>query len=78
MFLYDLELPEDFIPRNTDGEISSFALIPVEEVAARVRSGSDFKFNVNLVIIDFLIRHGYLSPDLEPEYLDLVTGLRRG
>jgi len=43
-----------------------------------VRSGSDFKFNVNLVIIDFLIRHGYLSPDLEPDYLGLVSGLRRG
>jgi 8-oxo-dGTP pyrophosphatase MutT (NUDIX family) len=78
MFLYDLELPADFVPRNTDGEISSFALVPLEEVAERVRSSSDFKFNVNLVIIDFLIRHGYLSPDLEPDYLGLVSGLRRG
>ncbi|MEO0034473.1 MAG: hypothetical protein RLZZ501_496, partial [Pseudomonadota bacterium] len=31
-----------------------------------------------LVILDFLIRHGHLSPDHEPDYLDLVAGLRRG
>jgi hypothetical protein len=77
MFLYDLEVPEDFIPRNTDGEITSFALMPVEEVMERVRTSFDFKFNVNLVIIDFLIRHGYLLPDTEPDYLALVRGLRQ-
>lgn len=78
MFLYDLAVPEDFTPRNTDGEISSFRLMPVEEVAERVRTSDDFKFNVNLVIIDFLIRHGILRPDDEPDYLALVNGLRRG
>jgi hypothetical protein len=78
MFLYDLDLPESFVPRNTDGEISGFTLMTVEDVAERVRDSFDFKFNVNLVIIDFLIRHGVLSPDDEPDYLNLVNGLRRG
>jgi hypothetical protein len=35
----------------------------------------DFKFNVALVNIDFLVRRGYLSPD-EPGYVDIVEGLR--
>ena len=78
IFLFDLEVPGSFVPRNTDGEISGFTLMPVEEVAERVRTTFDFKFNVNLAIIDFLIRHGVLLPDNEPDYLELVNGLRRG
>ncbi|MFD2232429.1 DUF4743 domain-containing protein [Phaeospirillum tilakii] len=78
MFCYDLAVPEDFVPRNTDGEIDRFTLMPVAEVARLVRDTTRFKFNVNLVILDFLIRHGHLSPDREPDYLDLVAGLRRG
>jgi len=78
MYCFDLDLPESFVPRNTDGEISSFALMPVPEVAQRVRDTGDFKFNVNLVITDFLIRHGVLTPDTQPDYVDLVAGLRRG
>ncbi len=57
LFMYDLELPLDFEPRNTDGEVESFALLPVAEVAALVRDTDDFKFNVGPVIIDFLRRH---------------------
>lgn len=76
LFLYDLEVPEGFTPRNRDGEIVEFRLMPAREVVARVRDGEDFKFNVNLVIIDFALRHGLVSPD-EPDYLDLVTGLHR-
>lgn len=78
MFCFDLELPADFVPRNTDGEIDEFMLLPIDEVAARVRDTDDFKFNVNLVIIDFLIRHGLLRPDDEPDYVAIVHGLRRG
>ncbi|TAN64196.1 MAG: DUF4743 domain-containing protein [Magnetospirillum sp.] len=78
MYCYDLDVPDDFTPRNTDGEISDFTLMPVAEVARQVRDTGNFKFNVNLVITDFLIRHGLLSPDAEPDYLDIVAGLRRG
>ena len=76
LFVYDLALDPAFAPRNTDGEIESFALMPVDAVAERLRATDDFKFNVNLVIIDFLIRHGMIAPD-HPEYLDLVAGLHR-
>lgn len=76
LFLYDLELPADFVPRNTDGEVERFDLWPLAQVAASVRDSDDWKFNVNLTVIDFLIRHGWLTPD-HPEYLDLCRGLRR-
>ena len=42
---------------------------------ATVRDTDDFKFNCALVVIDFLIRHGLLTPDDEPDYLRLVSGL---
>ncbi|TWB16928.1 uncharacterized protein DUF4743 [Nitrospirillum amazonense] len=76
LFCYDLALSRDIIPRNTDGEVEAFELWPLARVADSVRTTDDWKFNVNLVVIDFLIRHGQLSPDHEPDYMDLVTGLR--
>jgi 8-oxo-dGTP pyrophosphatase MutT (NUDIX family) len=76
LFLYDLEVPDGFTPRNTDGEIVAFTLMDAEEVVDRVRRTDEFKFNVNLVIIDFALRHGLVTPD-DPDYLAMVTGLRR-
>ena len=78
MFCYDLELPADFTPVPTDGEVDEFYLWPVEKVAETVRDSFEFKFNCNLVVIDFLIRHGLLDPDTEPDYSALVHGLRAG
>jgi hypothetical protein len=75
MYCYDLEVPEDFQPVNTDGEVAGFELQPVEQVMATVRETDEFKLNCNLVIIDFLIRHGLIGPE-EPDYLDLIQGLR--
>ena len=76
LFVYDIEMPADFVPENRDGEIVDFELMPVSAVLDRIRTTSDFKFNVNLVILDFALRHGLLSPD-DPEYLDIATGLHR-
>ncbi|MCK4709303.1 MAG: NUDIX domain-containing protein, partial [Gammaproteobacteria bacterium] len=74
MYCYDLELPEEFIPRCTDGEVESFELLPLERVAKIVHDSSDFKLNCNLVIIDFLIRHEYITAE-HSEYGDLIQGL---
>ena len=76
LFLYDLEVPLGFTPRNTDGEIVAFEPMMASAVVERVRRTDDFKFNVNLVIIDFALRHGLVTPE-DPEYLDLVIGLHR-
>ncbi|MBK5964963.1 DUF4743 domain-containing protein [Thiocystis minor] len=75
MYCYDLELPEDFAPRCTDGEVETFYRLPVEEVRDLVRDTGEFKLNCNLVIIDFLIRHGLLAQS-DPEYLTILRGLR--
>lgn len=77
LYVYDLALPSDFEPRNTDGEIDAFHLWPIERVVDIVRDTDEFKFNCALVVIDFLIRHGLIEPD-HPDYLDLLHGLRSG
>jgi 8-oxo-dGTP pyrophosphatase MutT (NUDIX family) len=76
LFAYDLELPEGFVPKNRDGELVEFALLPIEEVLERIRTTRDFKFNVNLIILDFALRHGVLGPR-HAEYLEVATGLHR-
>lgn len=75
-FTFDLELPPDFRPRNTDGEVAEFMLWPVERVMETVRMTTDFKFNINLTLIDFFIRHGLIGPD-DPGYLATIDALRR-
>lgn len=76
LFVFDLEMPADFVPKNQDGEIAHFELMPASAVVDRIRTSDDFKFNVNLVILDFALRHGVVGPD-DPEYLDVATGLHR-
>lgn len=75
LFVYDLKLPEDFVPENADGEISGFVRWPARQALRVVEETDEFKFNVNLVIIDFAIRHGLIDPE-HPDYAKLVHGLR--
>ena len=77
LFVYDLEVPESFEPVNRDGEIAAFMLWPVRTVLETLRDSDAFKFNVPLVILDFAVRHGILTPESEPDYTSLVHGLRR-
>ncbi|HWB48955.1 MAG TPA: DUF4743 domain-containing protein [Stellaceae bacterium] len=76
MFVYDLEVPDDFTPCNGDGEIERFVLMPLADILDRIRTTAAFKFNVNLVILDFAVRHGVLRPE-DPEYLDIANELHR-
>jgi hypothetical protein len=74
LFCYDLSLPADFVPRNTDGEVEWFELWPLERVVQRVRETEDFKFNVALCLIDLFVRRGVITPD-DPDYIPIVAGL---
>jgi len=65
---YDLLLPESFVPQPQDGEVEAFELWPLTAVLDRVRRSNDFKFNVNLVLIDLFIRMGLL-PAAESQQL---------
>ena len=74
LFTFDLRLPDDFTPVNTDGEVDDFYLWPMEKVMTVLRDTDEFKFNSALVIIDFLIRHGFIDAG-HADYVEIVDGL---
>ncbi len=74
LFNFDLEVPADFEPVPADGEVDEFMLWPLDEVTQRLRDTQDFKFNSALVIIDFLVRRGFVEAD-DPDYVEIVAGL---
>ncbi|MDX1922644.1 MAG: DUF4743 domain-containing protein [Alphaproteobacteria bacterium] len=74
LFLFDLKCPNDFTPHNQDGEVENFRLMPASEVLHLITTTDAFKFNVNLVLIDFFIRHGIIKSD-EAGYSELCAGL---
>ena len=76
MTCFDLELPEEFTPSANDGEVHGFELWPVQRVFETVRDTTEFKYNCNLVLIDFFLRHGMLSAD-DPDFFTIGEGLRR-
>jgi isopentenyldiphosphate isomerase len=67
LFNYDIYLPEDFIPENTDGEVDEFILMSLEEMAHITETTDEFKDNCNLVNIDLLIRRGLIN-ESHPDY----------
>lgn len=77
LFNYDLWLPEDFIPENTDGEVEEFILMPIEEMASLTNETEEFKDNCNLVNIDLLIRLGLIN-DSHPDFEEITKRLYQG
>jgi 8-oxo-dGTP pyrophosphatase MutT (NUDIX family) len=58
---YDLVLPEDFVPVAADGEVAGFELWPLQRVFEVAGTTDDFKFNVNLVLVDLFVRYGLVA-----------------
>jgi 8-oxo-dGTP pyrophosphatase MutT (NUDIX family) len=77
LFCFDLEVPEGWTPEPQDDEVEHFELWPLARVIDRLEKSDDFKFNVGLVLVDFLMRHGYLAPS-DPGYERIAALLRSG
>lgn len=76
LHVYDLDLPEGFVPRPNDTEVARFELWPLSRVVEAVRETDLFKFNVALVLIDLLLREGVIPPGPGADRLRL--GLDQG
>lgn len=74
LFVFDLELPADFVPRPNDGEVEEFRLVAADEVRERLRAGEEFKHNVGPCILGFLLRQGVVG-ERDPERAALVAEL---
>ncbi|KAH9984843.1 NUDIX hydrolase domain-like protein [Russula vinacea] len=61
--VYDMRLePGEVRLAPMDGEVESFKLMSIDEVVSCPYCK---------VLIDFLVRHGYLTPENEPRYLEI-------
>ncbi|KAF9565813.1 hypothetical protein CPC08DRAFT_704248 [Agrocybe pediades] len=78
-YIFDLPLPADgsITPRINalDGEVEKFELLDVQVVLQYLLEGK-FKSSSALAIVDFLIRHGYITEDTDPRYMEVCRLLR--
>jgi 8-oxo-dGTP pyrophosphatase MutT (NUDIX family) len=79
LFCYDLMLPQSFTPTPVDGEVEEFFLWEIDDIKASFdpEYPDPIKPNCYPVIIDFLLREGYIGGDT-PGYLDILRELRSG
>lgn len=60
LHIFDLPLPDEFIPENQDGEVASFALMSAQEIAEAMIDGR-FMNDAALALLDTFMRAGYLD-----------------
>ncbi|KAH7123200.1 thiamine pyrophosphokinase [Dactylonectria macrodidyma] len=75
-YVYDLPLPPHVCCKKNDDEVDEFLLWNTTEIRQRIASG-EFKPNSARVMLNFLIRHGVVSPENEENYLEIVSRLHR-
>ncbi|WWC97335.1 hypothetical protein V866_004214 [Kwoniella sp. B9012] len=80
-YIYDLPLPptssSNYVKlKPNDDEVQSFALMSIPELIETLHTGR-FKPNCALILVDFLIRHGFITPENEPNFLQISWRLRR-
>ena len=56
LYVYDLQLAENFFPTNHDGEVSGFIEISLSEAAARILA-DEFTSDAAFVTADFILRN---------------------
>lgn len=76
VYVYDIELPADTVPKPHDEEVSAFSLMGVEEVKARLLR-REFKPDSAAVLVDFLITHGFVTAENERDFVEITMRLHR-
>ncbi|KAF8321469.1 NUDIX hydrolase domain-like protein [Cantharellus anzutake] len=74
-YVYDLVVPVGVDApelKPLDGEVERFELLSVDDVLDKLRKGL-FPPTCALVFIDFFIRHGHITPESEPNFVEILT-----
>jgi len=75
-YIYDLELPTNVIPQPGDDEAIDFQLLTVDQVQKALAAGK-FKPNCAHLLLEFFVRHGIITPENEPDYIQIISRLHR-
>ncbi|MBN3855314.1 DUF4743 domain-containing protein [Paraburkholderia sp. Ac-20340] len=62
IFVYDLVLPDDFVPHNQDGEVGEHRLARIDEAARWVEEGR-MTVDASLATLDLLLRRQWIDED---------------
>lgn len=62
IFVYDVVLPEDFTPRNQDGEVGEHRLARIDDVARWIEEGK-LTVDASLATLDCMLRHRWIDED---------------
>lgn len=62
VFVYDLQLPDDFAPRNQDGEVGEHRLARIDEVARWIEDG-ELTVDASLATLDCMLRSRWIDED---------------
>ena len=76
IYVFDLEVPEDVVLKPQDDEVQEFYRWDVETVKQGLANG-EFKTNSAVVMIDFLMRHGFVTAVEEADYVQIVMRMHR-
>lgn len=74
--IYDLEFPEHITPHINDNEVHEFKHYGLQQLINLLKT-DDFKPNCALVVVDFLIRHKYITPENEPKFNEILAATHR-
>ncbi|KAK5655314.1 hypothetical protein OQA88_5881 [Cercophora sp. LCS_1] len=69
-YLYEIELGHDIVPKIGDGEVGELNLLTIEQLVAAMRNG-EVKLTCNMTYLAFLIRHGYINAENEPDLVEI-------
>lgn len=75
-YVYDIPLDSSVVPKPCDSEVEAFHLFTVEETKQALANG-EFKPNCSMVLVDFFLRHGIITPENEPDFLEISARLHR-
>jgi 8-oxo-dGTP pyrophosphatase MutT (NUDIX family) len=86
IYVYDMELPDGgggdgdgvpvVVPRPHDDEVEGFLCLSIAELQGALRRG-EFKTDSAAVLVYFMIVHGIITAENEPDYVEINMRLHR-
>jgi isopentenyldiphosphate isomerase len=75
-YLYEMEFKEGVAPQPGNDEVGTFTLMTQEDVMTALENG-DFVANRAMVWVAYFIRHGILTLDNEPDFVEICRRLHK-
>lgn len=76
IYVYDIKLPVDMVPKPHDDEVGNFYCMTTTEVQTALLK-QEFKPDSAAVLINFFITHAIITAENERDYVEICTRLHR-